>query len=251
MPKIVLMIVDSNPFSRSGLKQTLSQQDNVDILEILEEEPDADGKELMSKISENSPDVILLDADYPSLSGLELGRQIIRHNPGSKVVMLSSNPYDNDAELFEVIKTGAVAYLRSKHCTTEALIETIQRAANGEYPINDSVNAKPKVAERVLRQFQELASSEKAVQDVTAPLTPKELQILTLIAEGNSNKQIATILGISDQTIKNHVSAILRKINANYRAHAVYIAIRDGLISIEPEEGPEQSENNSAESKAA
>jgi len=246
MHKIVLMIVDSNPFSRSGLKQTLSEQDSLDILEVLEAEPGDDGRELMTKISESSPDVVLLDVDYPSLSGLEVGRQIIRHNPGTRVVMLSSNPYENDAELFDVIKTGAVAYLRIKDCSSEELVDAIKRAADGEYPINDSVNVRPKVAERVLRQFQELASMEKAMQDVTAPLTPKELQILTLIAEGNSNKQIANILGISDQTIKNHVSAILRKINANYRAHAVYIAIRDGLISIQSGQGPEHSEDSSA-----
>ena len=73
----------------------------------------------------------------------------------------------------------------------------------------------------------------RTLKDVTAPLTRKELQVLTLIAEGNSNKQIANQLSISDQAIKNHVSAILRKINANYRAHAVFIAIRDGLISIQ------------------
>ena len=245
MQKMVLMIIDGNPFSRSGLKQTLSEQEEIDVMEFIEAEPTTEEKELLSLISERSPDVIMLDADYPSLSGLELGRQIVRHNPGTKVVMLSANPYENDAELFEVIKTGAVSYLRSKHCTTEDLVEAIKRAANGEYPINDAVNARPKVAERVLRQFQELSSMDKAVQDVTAPLTPKELQILTLIAEGNSNKQIATTLGISDQTIKNHVSAILRKINANYRAHAVYIAIRDGLISIQTEGEPEQEQEAS------
>jgi DNA-binding CsgD family transcriptional regulator len=74
----------------------------------------------------------------------------------------------------------------------------------------------------------------KSMEDLTTPLTPKEMQILTHISEGNSNKRIANILGISEQTIKNHVSAILRKLNANDRAHAVYIAVRDGLLSVEP-----------------
>jgi DNA-binding NarL/FixJ family response regulator len=78
-----------------------------------------------------------------------------------------------------------------------------------------------------------MASMGRTLEDITTPLTPKEVQILTHIAEGNSNKRIANILGISEQTIKNHVSAILRKLNANDRAHAVFIAIRNGLISIQ------------------
>jgi two-component system response regulator DegU len=234
MRKIVVMIVDSNPFSRSGLRHTLTKQTTLDILAIMECDPGEEEQQIMAQIEDNSPDVVLLDIDYPSLSRLELGRKIIRHFPAARVVMLSSNPHENDAELFEVVKTGAVAYLRSRHCSDEELVETIRRAAEGEYPVNDIVNSRPKLASRVLRQFQEMASMGTPIKDVTAPLTPKELHVLTLIAEGNSNKQIAGILGISDQTIKNHVSAILRKINANYRAHAVFIAIRDGLISIEP-----------------
>jgi len=245
------MIVDSNPFSRSGLKQMLSEQKSLDILNIIECEPGPDGTQAMTQIAENSPDVVLTDIDYPSLSGLELGKRIIRHFPGTKVIMLSSNPYESDAELFEVLKTGAVAYLRSRHCTQDEFTETIEKSVNGEYPINDVVSSKPKVADRVLRQFQEMSSLGKAVKDITTPLTRKELQVLSLIAEGNSNKQIANALGISDQTIKNHVSAILRKINANYRAHAVFIAIRDGLISIQTDQEKCQQVASHAESHAA
>ena len=116
MSKIVVMIVDSNPYSRSGVRQILSEQDNLDIFGIIESEPGPDGTEVMTQISENSPDVVLMDIDYPSLSGLELGRKIIRHFPGTKVIMLSSNPNESDAELFDVLKTGAVAYFRSRHC---------------------------------------------------------------------------------------------------------------------------------------
>ena len=251
MRKIVVMIVDSNPFSRSGLQQMLSEQDSLHILGILECDPGPDGTEAMTHIADNSPDVVLLDIDYPSLNGLELGKKIIRHFPGTRVIMLSINPYESDGELFEVLKTGAVAYLRSRQCTAEEFIQTIERAANGEYPINDIVSGKPRVADRVLRQFQEMSSLGKAVKDITTPLTRKELQVLSLIAEGNSNKQIANALSISDQTIKNHVSAILRKINANYRAHAVYIAIRDGLISIQSGQEECRREGSSAETHAA
>lgn len=233
MRKITLMIVDSQPFFRAGVRQALSQDNNLETMELLECDPGEDGNEAIIQIAANSPDIVLLDIGYPFLSGLELGKKVARTFPGTGVVVLSANPDEDDDELFEVIKIGAVAYLRSKHCSPAELANTIKRASNGEYPINEAVSNKPKVAWRVLRQFQDMASMGRTLEEITTPLTPKEVQILTHIAEGNSNKRIANILGISEQTIKNHVSAILRKLNANDRAHAVFIAIRNGLISIQ------------------
>jgi two-component system response regulator DegU len=233
MRKITLMIVDGQPFFRAGVLQALAQDSHSETIQTIECDPGDDGSEAISQIAASSPDIVLLDIGYPFLNGLELGKKIARSFPGTGVVMLSANPDEDDDELFEVIKIGAVAYLRSRHCTPEELVNTIRRASNGEYPINEAVSSKPKVAWRVLRQFQDMASMGKSLEEITTPLTPKEVQILTHIAEGNSNKRIANILGISEQTIKNHVSAILRKLNANDRAHAVFIAIRNGLITIQ------------------
>jgi DNA-binding NarL/FixJ family response regulator len=227
------MIVDSQPFFRSGVRQALSQGNNLEAMDILECDPGENGNEAITQITTNSPDIVLLDIGYPFLNGLDLGKKIARSFPGTGVIVLSTNPDEDEDELFEVIKIGAVAYLRSKHCSPTELVDTIKRASGGEYPINECVSSKPKVAWRVLRQFQDMASMGRTLEDITTPLTPKEIQILTHIAEGNSNKRIANILGISEQTIKNHVSAILRKLNANDRAHAVFIAIRNGLISIQ------------------
>lgn len=233
MRKITLMIVDSQPFFRSGVRQALSQGNNLEIMDILECDTGENGNEAITQITANSPDIVLLDIGYPFLNGLDLGKKIARSFPGTGVIVLSTNPDEDEDELFEVIKIGAVAYLRSKHCSPTELVDTIKRASSGEYPINECVSSKPKVAWRVLRQFQDMASMGRTLEEITTPLTPKEVQILTHIAEGNSNKRIANILGISEQTIKNHVSAILRKLNANDRAHAVFIAIRNGLISIQ------------------
>jgi len=218
------MIIDKQAFFRAGMRQALSQQSDLKILDC---DPAQESLEL---IEANSPDVVLLDIDFPTLSGLELGRMIVRRHPNTRVVILSPN--HNDEELFEVIKTGAVAYL-NKNTTAEELVSTIQRACGGEYPINDSLIARPRVAEHVLRQFQDIVSMGKTMETITAPLTHREAQILDYIADGNSNKQIAHILEISEQTIKNHVSSILRKLNANDRAHAVALAMRNGWISTE------------------
>jgi two-component system response regulator DegU len=221
MNEITVMIIDKQAFFRSGVRQALSEQVGFRVLE------GAPNDESMDIIESESPDVVMLDINFPALSGLEMGRKISRRYPNSKVIMLSPN--SSDDELFEVIKTGAVAYL-NKNTTIEELVSIIRRACLGEYPINDSLITRPTVAEHVLRQFRDIVSAGKVMETVTAPLTYRETQILNYIAQGNSNKQIARILEISEQTIKNHVSSILRKLNANDRAHAVALAMRNGWI---------------------
>lgn len=235
MRTIVMMIVDSRPFFRAGVRQVILQGNSPDAMEILECDPGENGNEAIAQIAAESPDIVLLDIGYPFLNGLELCKKIVRTFPQTKVMILSANPLEGDDELFEVIKTGAAAYLRSEHCSPTELPEIIERASRGEYPINDSVSKKPKVAWRVLRQFQEMASGIRKEDDILSSLTSKEAQILTLVAEGNGNKQIAIILGISEQAIKNRVSSILRKLNANDRAHAVMLALRNGWVPIQPD----------------
>ena len=221
MDKIKVMIIDEQALFRAGVHQILSQQPD---LEILECDPTQNALEL---IEANLPDVALLGSDLASLSGIELSRKIAQYYPNTKVIVLSPDP--DDEELFEVIKTAAAACL-SKKATGEELASTIRRAHNGEYPINESLMTRPRVAKSVLNQFRGLT---RTMEGVAAPLTKRETQILTYIAEGNSNKEIAHILEISEQTIKNHVSAILRKLNANDRAHAVALALHSGWISPE------------------
>jgi len=181
-------------------------------------------------IEANLPNIVLLGSDLGTHSGLELGGRIARYYPNTKVIMLSPNP--NDEELFEVIKTAAVACL-SKNVNTPELVNTIKRACGGEYPINETVMNRPRIAGRVLEQFQNISTIGKPMETVITPLTNRETQIMRYIADGNTNKEIGRVLGISEQTIKSHVSAILRKLNANDRAHAVALAIRSSWITPE------------------
>jgi len=221
MDKIKVMIIDEQAFFRAGVSQTLSDQSD---LETLECDPTQNPIEL---IEASLPDVVLLGSDLASRSGIELGRKIAQYYPNTKVIVLSPDP--NDEELFEVIKTAAAGCL-SKRANAAELAGTIRRAYSGEYPINESLMTRPRVARHVLDQFRGLT---KTMEGVAAPLTKRETEILTYVAEGNSNKEIAHILSISEQTIKNHVSAILRKLNANDRAHAVALALHSGWISPE------------------
>ena len=224
MNKITVMIIDEEVFFRVGVRQALSQEPDFNILDC---DPAQDPLEL---IDVNLPSVVLLGSKIAAHNGMDLGRRIARYYPNTKVIMLSPDP--NDEELFEVIKTAAVACL-NRNIAREELISTIRQASRGEYPINDSLITRPRVAKRVLEEFEGISSMGKAMEAVVAPITHRETQILNYVAEGNTNKQIAHTLGISEQTIKSHVSAILRKINANDRAHAVALAMRRGWISTE------------------
>jgi len=225
MVKITVTIVDKQAFFRIGMRHILSQQPDFEVSD------SSPNQNTMALIEANPPDVLLLDIDYPSLKGLDLAPKITQCCPITKIVILTSNT--DDKQLLEIIKSGAVDYL-DKNITGEELVSTIREVSRGEYLINDGVLAKPKLAERVLRRFQSIYSGNgKTMEAIVTPLTPRETQVLNYIADGNSNKQIASILQISEQTIKNHVSHILHKLNASDRANAVFLAIRYGWISAE------------------
>jgi two-component system response regulator DegU len=247
MRRIKVMIVSSNTFARSGIKQTLSEQDSLNMLDIEECDLDQEGTNAITQISNCLPDIVLLDQGYHTSLGLQLTKKITRSFRAIKVITISNSNAEDDAELFQAIKSGAAAYLNAEQCTPALLIQTITRCADGEYPINDSVANRPKLSWRVLREFQELALNRKYVENVLESLTPKELEVLKLICEGNTNKQIGDILGTSEQTIKNQVSSILRKLNANDRAHAVFIAAREGWVPAKTDDNANKRDSYSSQ----
>jgi DNA-binding NarL/FixJ family response regulator len=221
--KIQIFIISQQSLFLQALEQSFSETEDIIVLGTT-----GVNEEVLKAIDNLPPDVALLDLDGPSESGLELARKIKQRSPNIGVVILTSNP--DDSQLFLALKAQAVAYL-NKEVTAQQLIEIIRRVAKGEHPINEALTNRPKVAEHVLQQFQELSSKSES-EAYISPLTPREVEILNYIAQGYLNKQIAAELGISEQTIKNHVTSILRKLNANARTEAVVVAIRQGLIKI-------------------
>jgi two-component system response regulator DegU len=223
MDKIQVFIVSQQSLFRQGIEHSLSGVEDIAVSGTAE----ANDK-VLSAIDTLPPDVALLDIDSPAEGGLNLARKIKQRSPNIGVIVLTSTP--SDAQLFEALKAQAVAYL-DKEITAEQLVDIVKRVAHGEHPINESLTTRPEVAEHVLHQFQELSWRSEA-EAFISPLTPRETEILNYIAQGYLNKQIAIQLGISEQTIKNHVTSILRKLNANARTEAVVVAIKQGLISI-------------------
>lgn len=225
-PKIKVLIADQQPLFRHGVRSSLSQIPDVDICGEVNS-----GNELISAISTLYPDVVLLDIELSQSDGTDLAKSVKQLLPSAAVILLSPQP--NDDELFQAIKSRVAGYLRRDVSSTE-LLTTIRKAAAGEHPINDTFLSQPKVAHQVLEQFQNF-SWGKGAESFVSPLTPRETEILNYMAQGFFNKQIALELNISEQTIKNHITSILRKLDANARTQAVIIAIKLGIITLDRE----------------
>ena len=223
---IKLFIIDQQPLFRQGIRSSLSRVQDIEVSGEAEV-----GEEVLSTIESLPPDVVLLGVDASPLDGLKLCHKIKQHVPSVAIVILSPQPEDD--QFFQAIKAQASAYL-SKRVTTEELVESIRRCAQGEHPINESLSNRPKVAEQILQQFHELSREREATTFIST-LTPRETEILNYMAQGYLNKQIADALKVSEQTIKNHVTSILRKLNVNARTQAVIVAIKRGMVSISKE----------------
>lgn len=223
MQKIEVFIISPQSLFRQGVRHSLASTSEIEISGEAEV-----NDEVLLTIESSLTDVVLVDIDTPSDNGLRLAHRIRRRLPNIGVIVLTSNP--NDDQLFQAIKAQVAAYL-SKEISADQLTDTVKRVARGEHPINESFTSRPKVVEQVLHNFQE-PSWRKGAEEFLSPVTPRETEILNYMAQGYLNKQIAFTLNISEQTVKNHVTSILRKLNANARTQAVVEAIKQGLISI-------------------
>jgi DNA-binding NarL/FixJ family response regulator len=225
MDKSRVLIVDDHPIFRHGVRYTLEASGEFEVVGEA-----ADGQKAIQVAEQLNPDVMLVDINLPGLNGLEVARVVRRRLPQTALIILTV--YEDDEQLFNAIKVGAAAY-SPKDISPDQLLQITRLVAQGHYLINENVLSRPFVASRVLKQFRELASVEQEGHMVFAPLTGREVEILDCIARGRSNKQIAMDLNISDQTVKNHITAILRKLNVNDRTQAVIYARRHGWIRVE------------------
>jgi len=220
--RVNVLIVDDQPLFRVGMRQILEREPDIEIVA----EAD-DPRTALDAAFATNPDVILMDLSLPAPGGIETTQRIKRELPATAIVVLATDE-DEDA-LFEAIKAGAAAFIL-KDISPEDLVMVIRRVAVGEFLINDKVFSKPAVASRVLKEFRELAVYGQEAAPIFAPLSPREVEILDNIAQGMTNKQVAYALSISEQTVKNHMSSILRKLSVNDRTQAVVYAMRQGWI---------------------
>ncbi|MBI2865011.1 MAG: response regulator transcription factor [Chloroflexi bacterium] len=225
MENIKVLLVDDHALLRQGIRSVVSLSGDIEVVGEAE-----DGVDAYEKVKSLGPDVVITDVKLPTMDGLELARRIRLNFPKAAVVVLTA--YDDEEQLFNAIKVGAAAYC-TKDVSGDDLMVIVRRVFQGEYLINESVLTKPKVASRVLKQFRDLSLVGQDVEPLFVPLSNREIEILDYIAKGNSNKQIARELKISDQTVKNHITSILRKLAVNDRTEAVVFALRRGWIKMD------------------
>ncbi len=207
MDKISVLIVDDHPVVRQGLHSFLQLQDD---LEIVGEA--ADGLEAVEKVDELLPDVVLMDLVMPKVDGIAAIRRITALSPSTRVLVLTS--FSDDDKVFSAIKAGALGYLM-KDSSPADLAEAIRAVYRGEPSLD------PEIAKKVMDQ---LSKGEEVIAE--EDLTTREKEVLRLIARGNSNKEIAASLNISEKTVKNHVTNILQKLHLSDRTQAALYAVR-------------------------
>jgi DNA-binding NarL/FixJ family response regulator len=223
---IRIVLADASRLTTLGIVQVLEKEADMEILAVV-----TDGEDAVAKTIELEPDVLIIEVDLPKLTGIKATQRVRRELPHVAVVILTA--LEEEQTLFDAIRAGAAAYLH-KDCEPKELVDSIRKVRGGQFIINEKIFAKPAVASKVLAEFRELSVYGPGSSHVFAPLSPREVQILDNIAQGMTNKEVAYTLAISEQTVKNHMSSILRKLSVNDRTQAVVYAIRQGWIK-----GPE------------
>ncbi|GIW03963.1 MAG: DNA-binding response regulator [Thermomicrobiales bacterium] len=226
MLKRRIMLVDDHPMYRRGLRRLLEESGRYQVVAEAE-----NGHQAIHLADVHHPDIVILDVQLPGVTGLKIARVIRKQQQRAKLVFLSMHIDDN--RLFDAIRAGAVAFL-TKDIDGEALLDALRRVVMGENLINSLILSRPKLAWRVLSEFRQIAQDGEALPG-TIPLSAREIEVLDCVAQGLSNKEIADALFVTEQTVKNHMTSVLRKLDVNDRVQAVLYAVKHGWIEIGPQ----------------
>jgi len=216
---IRVLIADDSPLFRRGISVVLATEDAISVIAEAE-----NGEDAVAKAAQFAPDVVLMDVRMPRVNGIEAARAIRASSPATKIIMLTVS--DEDEDLYEAIKAGANSYLL-KEVSVEEVPEAIRAVVQGQSLIS------PSMASKLLNEYTSLARRAAEKQQFPTPaLTQRELEVLKLVAKGQSNREIGDELYISENTVKNHVRNILEKLHLHSRMEAVIYAVRERLLSI-------------------
>ena len=216
---IRVVICDDHALFRRGLTMVLAEEDDIEVVGEAE-----DGDSAVAVATDLAPDVVLMDVRMPKRSGIEATRAIAEAVPSARIVMLTVS--DEEDDLYEAIKAGATGYLL-KEISIEEVASAIRAVVSGQSLIT------PSMASKLLTEFSSLSKKAEARSAVPGPtLTARELEVLKLVAQGMSNKEIAVELFISENTVKNHVRNILEKLHLHSRMEAVMYAVREKILDL-------------------
>ena len=213
---IRILIADDHAIVRRGLRTLIASEDGMEVAGEA-----ADGAHAVALARALQPDVVLMDLVMPQLSGLEAIAQIVAHNPRARILVLTS--FAEDDKVFPAIKAGALGYLL-KDTSPEQLLQAIYDVHRGRSSLH------PSIALKVIREL----NDPPALPPTASPLTPREVEVLRLVARGMTNQEIAQELVLSERTVGNHVGNILGKLHLANRTQAALYALREGLARLDP-----------------
>lgn len=221
MDVIHVLLADDHTLFRRGLRALL---ESFEELEVVGEA--ATGREAVSMANELMPDLILMDIRMPGISGIEATTEVLKDNPHIAVILVSM--YDDAESIFSGMRAGARGYVL-KEAEPDELRHAIQAAYRGDVLLS------PAIAAKLLQRFDPNGPQQAGVD--YERLTPRELEVLGLLTEGLTNKQVAENLVLSEKTVKNHINNIFTKLRVNDRTQAVVRALRTGLVRLPDEIG--------------
>jgi DNA-binding NarL/FixJ family response regulator len=209
-----IVVVDDQALFRTGLARLLNEDERIEVVGQAE-----DGLAALDLVARLKPDVVLMDLKMPNLDGIEATRRMLASDPATKVLILTS--FDADTSIIQALKAGAAGYVL-KDSQADGIVSSILAVMSGERVMASAV------AQRVL----DMLTGTTTPKEFYDGLTTREVEILKLLASGMANKQIAYKLGISEKTVRNHVSNMYEKLQIFDRAQAVLYAVRKGLIEL-------------------
>jgi two-component system NarL family response regulator len=216
---IRVLVVDDHALFRRGLQMVLEQEPDIEVVGEA-----SDGSEAVVVASETLPDIVLMDVRMPKRGGIDACTSIHDVVPSAKIIMLTIS--DEEADLYDAIKAGAMGYLL-KEISIEEVASAIRAVHGGQSLIS------PSMASKLLTEFAAMVKKTDEKQQVPAPrLTDREMEVLKLVAKGLNNRDIAKQLFISENTVKNHIRNILEKLQLHSRMEAVVYAVREKLLEI-------------------
>lgn len=233
MNPITIVIVDDHPLFRQGVADTLTLETDLSVIGLT-----ASGEEGLEMIRTLQPAVAIVDVNLPGINGQQLTRLVAGEKLATRVILLTA--YDDSEQKIHALRAGAAAYC-TKDVEPEMLVQVIRKVSAGGYVMGD----RELDVDSMERWFEEQPEGAPPVLsdtvDAFQPLSLREMEVLSYVTKGLSNKEIATMLGISHQTVKNHVTAILRKLGVEDRTQAAIYALRRGWVRLyEQNTSPEE-----------
>jgi DNA-binding NarL/FixJ family response regulator len=224
MEELTVIVVDDHPLFRQGVVKTLAFENGFKVIGEA-----ANGKEALSLIRSLRPAIAIVDINLPGMNGLQVTHQVSQEKLPTRIVLLTA--YDDQDQIIHAAWAGASAYC-AKDVDPVRFIATLGEVAAGKYVIQERVFSQKEFIQWLEGQMEQARHLYSEPGSPFHPLSEREMQVLSCVVNGKSNKEIAASLGISHQTVKNHVTSILRKFNVEDRTQAVVYALKHGWVTL-------------------